>query len=63
MVIMGLKKCQEHGLGSYGMYVDPVEAPGEVNWEALLEVLGKFGMPDHFVDMLRRRGDQREDRR
>ena len=40
-VMMGLKKRQEHGLGSYSAYV-----------EALWEVLRKFGMPDHFVNML-----------
>ena len=51
-VMMGLKKRQEHGLESRGVYVDLVKAFDTVNREALWEVLRRFGMPDHFVNML-----------
>ena len=51
-VMMGLKKRQEHGLESWGVYVDLVKAFDTVNREALWEVLRRFGMPDHFVNML-----------
>ena len=50
--MMGLKKRQEHGLESWGVYVDLVKAFDTVNREALWEVLRRFGMPDHFVNML-----------
>ena len=56
-VMMGLKKRQEHGLESYGVYVDLVRAFGIVNQEALWEVLREFGMPGHFVNMLVRPHD------
>ena len=49
---MGLKKRQEHGLESWGVYVDLVKAFDTVNREALWGVLRRFGMPDHFVNML-----------
>ena len=51
-VMMGLKKRQEHGLESRGVYVDLVKAFDTANREALWEVLRRFGMPDHFVNML-----------
>ena len=34
------------------MYVDLVKAIETMNRKALWEVLGKFGMPDHFVNVL-----------
>ena len=52
-----MKKRQEHGLESYGVHVDLVKAFDTVNREALREVLRKFGMPDHFVNMLVRLHD------
>ena len=36
---------------SYGVYVDLVRAFGTVNRMALWEVLRKFGMSGHFVNM------------
>ena len=53
-VIMGLKERQEHGPGSYGVYVDLVMAFDTVNRTALWEVLRKFGIPSHYVTMLAR---------
>ena len=49
--MMGLKKRQERGLGSCGVYVDLVKALGTVNRGALWEVLGKFAKPGHFMGM------------
>jgi len=51
-VMMGLKKRQEHDLETWGVYVDLVKAFDTVNREALWEVLRRFGIPDHFVNML-----------
>ena len=52
--MMELKKRQEHGPRSYGVYVDLVKAFDTATREALLGVLRKSGMPDHFVKMLLR---------
>ena len=41
-VMMGLKKRQEHGLESWGIYVDLVKAFGTVNIEALSEVVRRL---------------------
>ena len=51
-VMMGSKKHQEIGLGSYGEYVDLVKAFDTVNRKALCELLKKSGMPGHFVNTL-----------
>lgn len=53
-VIMGSKKRQGHGLGSYGVYVDLIKAFSTVNREALWKVLREFGKSGHFVNMLER---------
>jgi hypothetical protein len=50
-VMMGLKKRRGHGLESYGVYVDFVKAFDTVTREVMWEVLRKFGMPDHFVNI------------
>ena len=47
----GLKKRQEHGPGSCGVYVDLVMAFGTASLGALWEVLRKSGMPGHFLGM------------
>ena len=51
-VMMGLRKRQENGLESYGVYVDLVKAFDTVNRKALCELLKKSGMPGHFVNTL-----------
>ena len=50
--MMGPKKRQEHDLETWAVYVDLVKAFGTVNREALWEVLRRFGIPDHFMNML-----------
>lgn len=49
-----LKKRKEHGLETWAYFLDLVKAFDTVPRVALLKVLGKFGVPDQMVSMIRR---------
>ena len=49
---MGLRKRKEHGLETYALFIDLVKAFDTVPRDALFRVLRRFGMPDHFVDIV-----------
>ena len=49
-----LKKRKEHGLETWAFFLDLVKAFDTVPRMALLRVLGKFGVPDQMVYMIRR---------
>ena len=49
---IGLQKRQEHGLDTWALFIDLVKAFDTVIREATFAVLRKFGMPDHFVNLV-----------
>jgi len=49
-----LKKRKEHGLETWAYFLDLVKAFDTVPRMALLKVLGKFGVPDQMVSVIRR---------
>jgi hypothetical protein len=49
---MALQKRKEHGLETWALFIDLVKAFDTVSREALFTVLRKFGMPDHFINLL-----------
>jgi hypothetical protein len=51
---VGLPKRKEHGLVTWALFIDRVEAFDTVPREALFTVLLWFGLPDHFVKVLMR---------
>ncbi len=51
---MALQKRKEHNLETWALFIDLVKAFDTVSREALFAVLRKFGMPDHFINILLR---------
>lgn len=51
-VSVALQKRKEHGLATWVLFVDLVKAFDTVVREALFAVMRKFGMPDHFINIL-----------
>jgi hypothetical protein len=49
---VALAKRKEHNLETWALYIDLVKAFDSVSREALFTVLRKFGMPDHFINLL-----------
>ena len=49
---MSLHKRREHGLETWALFIDLVKAFDTVPREALFAVLRRFGIPDHFVNVL-----------
>lgn len=50
--IMGLQKRKEHNLGTWALFIDLVKAFDTVPREALFAILRRFGLPDHFVNII-----------
>jgi hypothetical protein len=48
---LGLRKRKEHGLETYALFIDLAKAFDMVPRDALFQVLRRFGMPNHFVDI------------
>ena len=57
-VIMALNKRQEHNEPSYVLFIDLVKAFDTVNHEALFTILRRYGVPDHFVNLVIRLHDK-----
>ena len=53
-LLMALRKRQEHNLETYVSFVDLVKAFDSVPRAALFEVLSRYGLPDHFINMVTR---------
>jgi exonuclease III len=51
-LIMALRKRQEHNLETYVSFVDLVKAFDSVPREALFQVLRRYGLPDHFINIV-----------
>ena len=51
---MALRKRQEHNLETYVSFVDLVKAFDSVPRAALFKVLSRYGLPDHFINLLTR---------
>ena len=51
---MALQKRREHGLGTWALYVDLVKAFDSVDRGGMVEVLRKFGVPDHLCALITR---------
>jgi hypothetical protein len=49
---MSLHKRREHGLETWALFIDLVKAFDTVPREALFAVLRRFGIPDHFVNVI-----------
>ena len=49
---MGLQKRKEHNLETWALFIDLVKAFDSVSHEALFAVLRRFGLPDHFVNVV-----------
>lgn len=51
---LGLQKHQEHayGLDTWVVFIDLIKAFDTVIREATFDVLRRFGMPDHFINLL-----------
>ena len=49
---VGLQKRKEHNLETWVLFVDLVKAFDTVPREALFAVLRRFGLPDHFVNVV-----------
>ncbi len=49
---MGLQKRKEHNLETWALFIDLVKAFDSVSREALFAVLRRFGLPDHFVNVV-----------
>ena len=49
---VGLQKRKEHNLETWVLFVDLVKAFDTVPREALFAVLRRFGLPDHFVNIV-----------
>ena len=49
---LGLQKRKEHNLETWALFVDLVKAFDTVPREALFAVLRRFGLPDHFVNVI-----------
>jgi hypothetical protein len=53
-IAVALAKRKEHNLETWALYVDLVKAFDSVSREALFAVLRKFGLPDHFINLVAR---------
>lgn len=51
-VSVALQKRKEHGLATWALFIDLVKAFDTVVREALFAVMRKFGLPDHFINIL-----------
>jgi hypothetical protein len=49
---MGLQKRKEHNLETWALFIGLVKAFDSVPREALFAVLRRFGLPDHFVNIV-----------
>ena len=49
---IGLQKRKEHNLETWALFVDLVKAFDTVPRDALFEILRRFGLPDHFVNVV-----------
>ena len=49
---IALQKRREHNLETWALFIDLVKAFDTVSREALFLVLRKFGMPDHFINIV-----------
>jgi hypothetical protein len=49
---IGLQKRREHGLPTWALFIDLVKAFDTVSREALFQILAKFGMPAHFINIV-----------
>ena len=49
---MSLHKRREHGLETWALFIDLVKAFDTVPRKALFAVLRRFGIPDHFVNVI-----------
>ena len=49
---VGLHKRKEHGLETWALFIDLVKAFDTVPREALCAILRRFGLPDHFVNIV-----------
>ena len=49
---MGLQKRKEHNLETWALFIDLVKAFDTVPREALFAILRRFGLPDHFVNIV-----------
>ena len=50
--IIALSKRKEHNLATYALFVDLVKAFDTVNRTALWLILRKFGLPEHFINIV-----------
>jgi hypothetical protein len=50
--LLTLQKRKEHNCESWALFVDLVKAFDSVSREALFMILRRFGLPDHFVNIL-----------
>lgn len=49
---ISLQKRKEHNLPTWCLFIDLVKAFDTVSREALFQILAKFGMPDHFINIV-----------
>ena len=49
---LAMQKRKEHGLATWAVFIDLVKAFDTVNREAAFAVLRKFGLPDHFINIV-----------
>ena len=49
---MALQKRREHGLGTWALYVDLVKAFDTVDRGGMIEILRKFGVPNHLCSLI-----------
>ena len=55
---IGLQKRKEHNLATWALFIDLVKAFDTVPREALFAVLRRYGLPDHFVNVVIRLHDK-----
>jgi hypothetical protein len=51
-VMMAPQKRKGHGLDSFVLFIDLIKAFDSISREALFEILRRYGMPDHFVNII-----------
>jgi hypothetical protein len=51
-VSVALQKRKEHGQETWALFIDLVKAFDTVVCEALFAIMRKFGLPDHFINIL-----------
>ncbi len=52
LTYFGLHKRKEHVLETWALFVDLVKAFDTVPREAMFAILRRFGLPDHFVNIV-----------